>query len=109
MSCCESRETRCLPFHADGPGVAAVAAGEKASLSFSEDRRTSSVWGVSSMRPKVSARSPERFRDRGGLSPLSGGSSSCRDPSKAGRSSTILRSTSIGSEREGDNVGGATP
>lgn len=61
------------------------------------------------MRPMARARSPDRFRARGGLRPVSGGSSTCREPSKAGRSSTILRSTSIGSDRDGDNVGGAGP
>ncbi len=109
MSCCESCEARCLPFHAEGAGVATVAAGEKASFSFSEDRCSSSAGGVSFMRPKASARSPDSLRGRGGLRPLSGGLSTWRDPSKAGRSSTILRSTSIGSERDEDSFGGATP
>lgn len=94
----------CFPRHADGPAVGE--ADLSSAFSFSD-----AVLGSSSLgggrRPREP--SPDRFREREGhRAPLAVGVCvASSDPRRAGRSSTILRSTRRGSERDGASAGGS--
>lgn len=102
----EPRAARCFAFHADGPGEAAIGA-ENSLFSFSDASRPCCCASASSLAPSPKERKPERLRARGGLSAPAGVELSSNDPSRAGRSSTIRRSTRRGSEREGERAGGS--
>ena len=104
--CWETRAARCFDFHAEGPWVAVTGA-ENSLFSFSEAWRSCCSGGSSSFGPRPNDRRPERLRVRGGLSAPEGAEVASREPSNAGRSSTMRRSTSSGSDRDGESAGGS--
>ena len=99
----EPRAARCLPFHAEGAEGVVTGASDRSLFLFSEDR----VSGKSFLRLSPSERRPERLRVRGGLRAPGGVEAASSESRRAGRSSTMCRSTRRGSDREGEKTGGS--